>query len=110
MNDTANTIVQQVERWFQNNCRKLSSQFPILHFHLMDIADKVKGKVVIQADGPLAGASITFWNKGNVEVLALDKRASREYSLDDRKLTASDNVNVLLQSYFDKIRCLGSEE
>jgi hypothetical protein len=67
------TNVKKVERWFAENGSRLSQSFPEVHFHLMLAADQVRGKVTIQVNGPVAGASITFWNRGEVEALALDK-------------------------------------
>ena len=66
-------IVRQIEDWFASNCRLLSRSFPVLRFSLMQPSDEVRGKISIQVDGPVAGASMTFWNKGDVEVLVLDK-------------------------------------
>jgi hypothetical protein len=57
-------------------------------------------------NGPLAGASISFWNKGDVQALALDKVNGKEISFDDRVLTVDDNVSALLQSYFEKLMTL----
>src|SRR5437764_3752048 len=99
----SDTHVRQVEKWFAQGGLRLSELFPELYFTVLHGTDRVQGRVIIQADGPLAGASISFWNKGDVEALALDKVHGREMSLDDRVLTIDDDVSLLLQSYFDRL-------
>jgi hypothetical protein len=100
------TIVRQVEDWFAKNCRLLSRSFPVLKFSLMQPSDQAKGKVGIQVDGPIAGASISFWNKGDVQALVLDKVSKRDYSLDDRVLNPAEDVSALLSSYCARILAL----
>jgi hypothetical protein len=57
-------------------------------------------------NGPLAGASISFWNKGDVQAIALDKVHGKEISFDDRMLTVDDNVSSLLELYFERLTSL----
>ena len=54
----------------------------------------------------MAGASITFWNKGDVEVLVLDKVNKRDYPLDDRVLNPGEDVSGLLNSYSERVLAL----
>src|SRR5437870_1625184 len=98
------TVVEQVEEWFTENCKWLSEVFPVLRFHLMQAKDPVRGKVAIGVDGPVVVASITFWNKGEVDASVLEKTKQKEQSLDDRKLTVNDDVKTLLHSYFKNIQ------
>lgn len=100
------TIVLQVADWFASNCRLLSRSFPVLKFALMQPSDEVQGKVSIQVDAPMAGASITLWNKGDVEVLVLDKVNKRDYSLDDRVLNPGEDVSSLLTTYSERVLAL----
>ena len=100
------TIVLQVADWFASNCRLLSRSFPVLKFALMHPSDEVQGKVSIQVDAPMAGASITFWNKGDVEVLVLDKVNKRDYPLDDRVLNPGEDVSSLLTTYSERVLAL----
>ena len=100
------SIVQQVERWFGEACPKLSQTFTKVNFLLMHAQDGVRGKVTIQVDGASVGATITFWNKGDVEAIGLDKEKKQEFSFDDRVLTADDDVPSLLKSYFDRLSVL----
>lgn len=54
----------------------------------------------------MAGASITLWNKGDVEVLVLDKVNKRDYPLDDRVLNPGEDVSGLLSSYCERALAL----
>jgi hypothetical protein len=103
------SIVQQVEAWFAEHGRGLSQLFPSLRFHVMAASDPFQGQVAIQVDGPVAGGSISFWNKGDVDALALDKVNKKTHTFDDRVLTADDNVAFLLDSYFEKLLKLAHE-
>ena len=100
------TIVLQVADWFASNCRLQSRSFPVLKFALMQPSDEVQGKVSIQVDAPMAGASITFWNKGDVEALVLDKVNKRDYPLDDRVLNPGEDVSSLLTTYSERVLAL----
>ena len=57
-------------------------------------------------NGPLAGASISFWNKGDVQVLVLDMVHDKTIAIDDRVLTVDDNITSLLQSYLETLKSL----
>jgi hypothetical protein len=46
---------------------------------------------------------ITFWNKGDVTVLRLDLPAKTDSVVDDRALAESEDVALLLDSYFQQI-------
>jgi hypothetical protein len=61
----------------------------------MFAADDKRGKVTIEIDGRSVGANITFWNKGDVMALLLNKSTNKEYKLDDRKLAPADKVETL---------------
>lgn len=98
--------VQNVQQWFAENCERLSQSFFEVHLHVAQAADPVRGKIVIQVEGPAVGASITFWNKGDVEAVALDKINNKNHSFDDRVLTGSDDVSSLLESYLERLKVL----
>jgi hypothetical protein len=93
------TNVRKVQRWLRENSELLSLMFPELHLHLMEALDPARGKITLQLNGPSAGASITFWNKGDVEALVLDKLSGKNQSLDDRVLAPDEDIGALLQSY-----------
>lgn len=103
-------IVQQVEKWFAENGPILSESFPKVNLHLMCARDSVHGQVAIQVDGPSAGATVSFWNKGDVMAIGIDKIRKQEFSFDDRVLTPDDDVRLLLRSYFDRLRALANNE
>ncbi len=46
---------------------------------------------------------ITFWNTGSVTAHLIHTPSKKEYMLDDRQLTQSENVGTLMKSYFDKV-------
>jgi hypothetical protein len=98
--------VQQVERWFAQTESRISELFPETHFHVLDGADRIRGKANIQINGPLVGASISFWNKGDVQALVLDKAHGKTIAIDDRVLTMDDNISSLLRSYLEKLMSL----
>jgi hypothetical protein len=65
--------------------------------------DEVRGKAAIAVETQTTLASVTFWNQGDVEVITVDKATRKESILDDRKLTSSDNIESLLNGYFQQI-------
>jgi hypothetical protein len=94
-------IAEEVHSWFAENVLRLAQAFPILRYHAFETTG-IQGKISIQVDGPAVAASVTFWNKGDVEALVLDKATHTNYPMDDRKLQVNEDVNLLLRSYFDK--------
>jgi hypothetical protein len=65
--------------------------------------DEMRGKAAITVETHSTLASVTFWNTGDVEVLTVDKATRRESTLDDRVLTPADNIDSLLNRYFQQI-------
>lgn len=100
MNDL---IISRVEEWYAKNGRRFSQLFDVFNFRLMLVSDNKRGKATIEIDSGSVGASITFWNKGDVTALLVDKRANKEHKLDDRKLSPSDQVGLLLDSYMRRV-------
>ena len=103
------TIVKQVESWFIQNEQRLSTSFPIVQFRLQYAADRMQGKVNIELEGEAAGISITFWNKGDVTALVLEKLNNNDYPIDDRLLTPNDDIPSLLNSYVEKLHNLTNQ-
>lgn len=103
-------MTHDVQNWFWENGRRLSQTFSITRYHTADMDDQLSGAVSIQVDAPSIAASISLWNKGNVEVLVLDKRTNKNYAMDDRKLAANEDIKSLLDSYFGKITELMREK
>jgi hypothetical protein len=54
--------------------------------------DEMRGKVGIGVETQTTLASVTFWNQGDVEIITMDKAQRKECILDDRKLTAADEI------------------
>jgi hypothetical protein len=97
------TIVQSVENWYESNVDRLKTEWEALSIRSQASADLVHGKVEIRAESSSVAASITLWNKGDVTVLRLDLPAKREAVVDDRKVSASEDVCLLLNSYFRQL-------
>jgi len=96
-------VVQQVTKWFANNCERLSESFTIVRFRLMDATDLVRGKITIELSSGTAVMMITFWNKKDVQALLLDKHSKQERTLDDRILNHQDDIPSLLQKYIEEL-------
>src|SRR5262245_49165445 len=101
------TIVQRVAGWFSENVSSLLQSFEILRFHVMLAADPIQGKVSIEVGRPTLVGSVSFWNKGDVTAMAVDKIHKTEHLLDDRILSANDDISVLLRSYCDRFQKIG---
>jgi len=83
----------------------LSKQFG--NVSLRSNIDSEQGGVVIEIEAKTLVASITFWNKGDVEVLVLKKGSQNPIDLDDRVLSPDENVSSLLDGYIREILLLG---
>jgi hypothetical protein len=94
------TIVEDVEDWYGKHVERLKTQWTATSIRSLKSPDPVHGKVEIRAESASVAASITFWNSGNVTVLRLDLPAKRDSVIDDRKLSPTDDVGLLLDSYF----------
>jgi hypothetical protein len=97
------TIVQAVERWYEANLDRLRPMWRDISIRSYKAADPVHGKVEIRAESDLIAASVTFWNKGDVDAERLDMPEKRISVIDDRRLSPSENVGLLLDSYFQQL-------
>jgi hypothetical protein len=61
------------------------------------------GKAAITVETQTTLASIAFRNQGDVTVLTIDKATRKESIFDDRKLTLVDDIESLLDRYFQQI-------
>jgi hypothetical protein len=98
-----NTIVETVETWYGRSVDRLKAEWPTISIRSLEAADPIRGKVTIEAESTSVAASVTFWNKGDVTVLRLDLPAKKDVVVDDRTLSASEDVAVLLDSYFRQL-------
>jgi hypothetical protein len=96
-------IISRVEEWYAENGRRFSKLFDVFTFRLMRVMDDKHGKATIEIDGSSVGANVTFWNKGDVTVLLLNKITNKEHKLDDRRLVPADQIESLLDSYMRRI-------
>jgi hypothetical protein len=97
------TNVEQVEKWYASHEEKLARECSVLRINTLMPLDEMRGKAGITVETQTTLASVTFWNQGDVEVLTVDKATRKESILDDRKLTAADEIELLLNRYFQQI-------
>jgi hypothetical protein len=98
-----NTIVERVEKWYGEHVDRLKSEWPTIRIQSLESADPIHGKVTIEAESASVAAMVTFWNKGEVTVLRLDLPAKKDSVVDDRAVSASEDIAVLLESYFRQL-------
>jgi|SRR5882762_2267386 hypothetical protein len=97
------TNVEQVEKWYAAQGERLARQCSVLRINTLMPLDETRGKAAIAVETGSTLASVTFWNAGDVEVLTVDKATRKESTLDDRVLTPADNIESLLNRYFQQI-------
>ena len=97
-------VIAQIAKWYGENVERLSKQFD--NVSLRSNIDSEQGGVVIEIEAKTLVASITFWNKGDVEVLVLKKGSQNPIDLDDRVLSPDENVSSLLDGYIREILLL----
>lgn len=102
-NTSAPTIVEHVEDWYEKHLDRLSSEWASTSIRSFKSPDPVHGKVEIRAKSPSVAASVMFWNSGNVTVLRLDLPDKHDSVVDDRKLSRTEDVGLLLDSYFQHL-------
>jgi hypothetical protein len=94
------SIVQTVENWYAENLDRLKTQWPTISIRSYESTDPLRGKVTIEARSDRIAAYVTFWNKGDVDAERMDLPEKRISVIDDRPLSLSDDVGLLLDSYF----------
>ena len=99
------TDVEQVLSWYNENLERLSTMFAQVSIRSFEPGDVIKGKVCIQVESSTVVGSVTFWNKGDVEVLRLDLPADGHgpVVIDDRVRLHSENIPSLLEKYFQSL-------
>ena len=97
------TIAEHAEDWYGKHRDRLKTQWAATSIQSFKSPDPILGKVEIRAESPSVAASVTFWNSGNVTVLRLDLPAKRDSVIDDRKLSPTEDVGLLLDSYFRQL-------
>jgi hypothetical protein len=70
--------------------------FPAFLYFPLYALDEMRGRTEIRVETQNTLASVTFWNQGDVAVLTVDRATRKESILDDRKLTAEDEIESLL--------------
>ena len=99
----SDNIIQQVKQWYWENHQVLLGTYEYVKLNVHEPEDPVRGQIAIQLDGPLVGATLSFWNKGDVMAIGIDKSTKREFSLDDRVMEKTEHVSRLLNSYIARM-------
>jgi hypothetical protein len=97
------TIVQTVERWYEGNLERLRHNWREFSIRSNEAADPVHGQVEIRVESDSLAASLAFWNKGDVCVLRSDLPEKRDSVIDDRLTSPSESIDLLLDSYFERL-------
>jgi hypothetical protein len=98
------TIVEQVAQWYAEHVDQLSAAWSRIEIGSHEPADRVRGKVLIEISSATTVATVTLWNKGEVEVIRLDLPAKGDpLVVDDRKLSAEEDVTLLLDTHFRQL-------
>ena len=82
---TMMTIIEQVEKWYQENEQHIASLASKAEIHT-NVIDPIRAAVVIEIETPTLVASITLWSKGDVCVLGLYKESKKDFTLVDRTI------------------------
>ena len=96
-------IVQTVENWYAENLDRLKTQWHTISIRSYEPTDPVRGKVTIEAESNRIAAFVTFWNKGDVDAERMDLPEKRISVVDDRAISLSEDISLLLDSYFRQL-------
>jgi hypothetical protein len=99
----SDTIVEHVRGWYRENHQALLGSYEYVTLNVHEPEDHVRGQIAIQLDGPLVGATLSFWNNGDVMAIGIDKINKREFSFDDRVMDRTEHVTALLNSYIARM-------
>jgi hypothetical protein len=97
------TIVEHVEAWYGKHLNRFRTEWAATSIRSLKSSDPIHGKVEIRAESPSVAASVTFWNSASVTVLRLDLPDKGDSVLDDRKLSPTEDVGLLLDYYFRQV-------
>lgn len=99
------TTVEQVVSWYNENLTRLSTKFVHVSVRSFEPGNAIEGKVIIEVESPAIVGMVTFWNKGDVEVLRLDLPAEGHdpVVIDDRVRLPSEHIPSLLEKYFQSL-------
>ena len=97
------SIVQRIENWYAENLDHLKLQWRTISIRSYESTDPVRGKVTIEAESDRIAAFVTFWNKGDVDAERMDLSEKRISVIDDRAVSSSEDIGLLLDSYFRQL-------
>ena len=97
------TIVELVELWYAEHRDDFAMNCDRLLIRSYESHDAGRGKVGISIETHRLLADITFWNRGQMAVLAVDKVLRPDHTLADRDLAPGEDVASLLSRYVRQI-------
>jgi hypothetical protein len=97
------TIVEHVEDWYGKHVDQLKTHWAVTSIRSLKSSDPIHGKTEIRIESTSVAATVTFWNSGDVTVLRLDLPVKRDSVIDDRKLSPTEDIGLLLDSYFRQL-------
>ena len=97
------TIVEIVERWFAENREAIAAGGGSMSILSHQSLDAGHGKVAISLETQRVLASITLWNRRQIEVLAVDKMTRADHTLIDRSLNLDEDIASLLSRILHQI-------
>ena len=95
-----NNLVEQAEQWYSSASARWAGAFST---KLSLEAEPDRRAVTFHVDTRLLSGTITLWNKGEVETVALHRLLNQHLLLDVRSLNASDDIESLLDGYVQQI-------
>jgi hypothetical protein len=98
-------VYLQAEEWYRKNAEMLARHFANVEFR-SNAGDAPRGKVHFALTAETLLATVTLWNKGDVEVQVLKKGSPDLVILHDRRLAASEYIPSLLDGYICEILAL----
>jgi hypothetical protein len=98
------TIVERAAKWYEEHVHQLSTVWARTEIRSHEPADTVRGKVLIQVSSTTTLATVTLWNKGEVEVIRLALPVKGDpLVVEDRQLAGAEDVALLLDSQLQQL-------
>jgi len=98
------TSAERVQDWYDRNLGRLSEIYGQTVIRSFKPEHQVDGKIIIEVESRTFVAMVTFWNKGDVEVIRLDLPTKDSVVIDDPVRSENEDVAQLLDSYFEQLR------
>jgi hypothetical protein len=99
----SNETIARVEAWYSANEKRLIPRCKLFQLKIVERNDKARGGVTIAAETENNLGSITFWNKGDVCSMVVDKASDKHRILDDRMTNQGDVPEDLLERFLREL-------